>query len=631
MSCHKRSEETLNDTATNNKRRRRSLTTEEKIKLLDRLNIGDRPVDLSREFEISDSTIRSYMTSEAQLRKYEKECTMDRSATYFPRDDIQEKMEHLLLAWYEKQCQESKGHSMGSICTKAREIYGELRYTDGNAAAKKSTTGEFKASLSWLANFRKRHDLKFRAIHKNKPVDPISANVYIDTFAKLLRTGGYQPHQVFSAFELSFAWKRLPGCTSIAMEDKFRDRLGNDRISLLLCSNAEGDFYVKPMLIHRTRKPQCLRFTKISELPVFWRCRGRETQSLPKVTPSHFHDWLIQCFTPTVRNYLKLLEKPEYCLLLLSSDLSQMVLPTYDESFLSVESLPEKTTQLLHPLIQSALPVFNSKYLHRFVAQLAQCLEDNSEGDLYKAWQKYSIADAIHNIHKSLEDINAECWRGGWHRLWPEIANELCHNAILTDEIMQIIVQCRLLHGKGLDSIDFEEIKQHLKVGENISNDDQQTKNESQGEEAFPNENLLNNCSRMDFESAANNTENSDDEISIIHFSDDEPLQSDEEAVIEFHQTEDVNIEFGEAKTKLTKGKVLKVKQVKARTQINLINKAFNLSHELVETLRQLETTADISEFSNGIQDLMQPYAELKKKLLQPSIKDFFKSELTFP
>lgn len=669
MACHKRTKGRLENSATNSKRRRRCLTIEDKIKLLDRLKAGEHIMDLSREYEISDSTIRSLISKESLIRKYAEHCSKHtyRSVAYIPRDEVQEKMERQLYLWYEEQLQYAGRQSMSSICAKAREIYRSLKSKEQitkmndnniNNNGLQLESRDFKASKSWFIKFRKRYNLEFHTTCNNQPIDHSVCNLYSTQFTKILQAENFQPCQVFSAFELSFAWKCLPSCTFIAKEDKSRDKMSYDRISLLLCNNAQGNFCVKPMLIHRTRMPHCLRNNKISELPVFWRCRGRQTQSLPKVTPSHFHDWLIQCFTPTVRNYLQIMEMPERCLLLLSSDLQQMVLPTYDESFLRVEFLPENTAQLLHPIAQSVLPIFHCKYLRRFFGHLVQCLEGKTQADLYKAWQKYCIADAIDNMHESLEDISVECWKSGWCQLWPKIGIEPCHNSQLADEITHVAINGNQLPGEGFADMTIDDIKEHLKLGESLSNDETKTQivttqqisginfekfhaykyeNSAEPPVQKENEELISLCSENDTQSDDDDIfvnkgkkEVSDNEISIqFDVSDDEVHvfeQSDEEAVIEFHQTEDVN-EVGSKIQMPTRSNttIIAERNTVAREQIQIINKAFDLTRDLLETLGQLESETDLPQFKSGLNNLMQPYAELKNKLLQPSIKDYFR------
>ncbi|XP_017472025.1 PREDICTED: tigger transposable element-derived protein 1-like [Rhagoletis zephyria] len=653
------------------KRRRRCLTIEEKIKLLDRLKAGERPMDLSREFEISDSTIRSLVNSETQLRKYGGQCTKNgcSSAAYIPRDEVQEKMEQQLYSWYEEQRQKKDMQSITNICAKARALYAQLKDKDERSKISLNTISageayelqfddrEFKASKSWFMKFRKRFNLEFRSVYKTEPLDPAAADMYPSTFAKLVETGGYQPHQVFTAFELSFAWKRMPSSTFVAKMDKSREKIRNYRISLLLCGNAKGNFHVKPMLINRARNPYCLRTAKFNDLPVFWRSRSRTTQSVPKVTASHLHDWLTLCFTPTARNYLKEMEMPQRCLLLLGYEMQQLVFPTYDDSFLRVEFLPENTSPLLQPLTQSVVPLFQCKYLRRFYEHLLHNLGEKSIENLYKVWHKYSIADAIEIIHESIGDISVDFWKGGWSRLWPKVIRESNRNSIISEEITHCAFIGNQLPGEGFFNMTTDDIRQYLKLDDIIPCDGEQEQeavsNQVIIEKSSPqvlnivssedvdneSDELISLCSAPDSHCNEANDDAaemySDDENEItIQFDETEDgamseiEQTDEEAVIEFHETEDFNLDEisqgAERKTSLQIYDIQKQNHSKARIQIGIINKALSLTHELTDTIKQLETHANFTDFAQGLEDLMQPYANLKKQLLQPSIKDYY-------
>ncbi|XP_067641526.1 tigger transposable element-derived protein 1 isoform X2 [Eurosta solidaginis] len=407
------------------KKRRRCLTVEEKISLLDRLQAGERLMDLSRQLDISDSTIRAIIKCESSLRKYAETCTKQeyQSVAYITRDKVLAKMEQLLYVWHEGHRQQGKILNQPVICIKARELYAQLKGEEPDSADTNNDeelqldVREFKASKSWYLNFRKRYNLEDNTKCKNDP----AVISYAATFSTIIQSGSYQPQQVFNAIEFPFEWKRMPNSTLIAQTNKKLDKFRYDGVSLLLCGNAQGNFHIKPMLINRSSTPACLRTTKLNDLPVFWRSLGNRTQGLPKVEQSHFHDWLTKCFTPSARRFLQIMELPQRCLLLVNSDFQQMVLPAYDDTFLRIEFLPLNASQPLQPLAQSVLPIFQCKYLQRFFSHLLQNTELKTIEKIFKVWHKYNIANAIDIIHESLEDINTECWQSGWHQLWPEL------------------------------------------------------------------------------------------------------------------------------------------------------------------------------------------------------------------
>lgn len=227
------------------------------------------------------------------------------------------------------------------------------------------------------------------------------------------------------------------------------------------------------------------------------------------------------------------------------------------------------------------------------------------------------------------------------NKFFSQIGTEPCHNSQLADEITLIAINARQLPGNGFADMTIDDIKEYLKLGESRSSEETEIPKETAQQisganiEKFQclksaepadqkgNEELISLCSENDTHSSdadifINNVikEVSDNEISIRFDGSDE--QSDEEAIIEF-ETED----FNEVERKTQKPTILN--NSKACEQIQIINKALGLKRELLDTLGKLETQTDLPQFISGLNDLMQPYAELKKKLLQPSIKDYFK------
>ena len=114
-----------------------------------------------------------------------------------------------------------------------------------------------------------------------------AANNFKKKFSEIIQEGAYSCHQVFNADETTLFWKTMPM---------------KDRLSLLLCANASGDFKVKPMLVYNNENPRSFRENRVvkSELPVMWKSNTKAW-----VTRSLFFEWLHEVFAPSVRKYLE--------------------------------------------------------------------------------------------------------------------------------------------------------------------------------------------------------------------------------------------------------------------------------------------------------------------------------------
>ncbi|XP_045609736.2 uncharacterized protein [Procambarus clarkii] len=82
------------------------------------------------------------------------------------------------------------------------------------------------------------------------PVDHNATVLYAAEFAAIIKEEGYSPEQVFNAGETGLFWKRLPSKTFLMEEEKatLGFKASKDRLSLLFCSNAAGDFKLPPVL-----------------------------------------------------------------------------------------------------------------------------------------------------------------------------------------------------------------------------------------------------------------------------------------------------------------------------------------------------------------------------------------------
>ncbi|GFW93003.1 tigger transposable element-derived protein 1 [Trichonephila clavipes] len=107
---------------------------------------------------------------------------------------------------------------------------------------------EFSAGKEWLTGFLKRNALhNIKITRESARTDEGAAKVFPEELAKIIEDGDYSADQVFNADETGLYWKKLPNRTYIAKDEKTASghKASNDRVTLLLCSNASGDRMLK--------------------------------------------------------------------------------------------------------------------------------------------------------------------------------------------------------------------------------------------------------------------------------------------------------------------------------------------------------------------------------------------------
>ena len=75
-----------------------------------------------------------------------------------------------------------------------------------------------------------------------------------------------------------------------------------DRLTLLMCGNASGDFKVKPLLVYHPDNPRVLRQNnaKKGKLPLMWRANAK-----PWVTRQSFTEWMHEVYAQSVKNIFR--------------------------------------------------------------------------------------------------------------------------------------------------------------------------------------------------------------------------------------------------------------------------------------------------------------------------------------
>jgi len=101
--------------------------------------------------------------------------------------------------------------------------------------------------------------------------------------------------------ETGLFWKKMPRRTYITREEKSMPghKPMKDRLTLLLCGNASGDFKVKPLLIYHSENPRAFKANNVikGRLPVIWRSNTKAWLTRQICT-----EWVHEVFGPVVKN-----------------------------------------------------------------------------------------------------------------------------------------------------------------------------------------------------------------------------------------------------------------------------------------------------------------------------------------
>lgn len=153
------------------KPKRKAISLDTKIKVLNLLALGKRATAVGRHFGISEATVRTIKKKESAIRRSVRFGTEESvKTTLHTRNSAKEKMEKILVMCIEKMVQQGKPVKSGIIKKTAIDIYNRLNEAEADNPTH-SKNYVFAASNGWLKRFRERHNIKLRPGDKSDDED----------------------------------------------------------------------------------------------------------------------------------------------------------------------------------------------------------------------------------------------------------------------------------------------------------------------------------------------------------------------------------------------------------------------------------------------------------------------------
>ncbi|GFT38390.1 tigger transposable element-derived protein 1 [Nephila pilipes] len=164
-------------------RKRKAISLEIKIKILDSLAKGEGSTSVGKSFGLNEATVRTIKRNEKSIREsIIGGSKLSSKITSYCRDTVLEKMEKCLVIWMEGLLQEGELADRYTVKQKALQIYKKLQESEPSSSAQ-ATQGkkkEFSASEGWLTGFLKRNSFLTAPLPASKKDDiPLEPTVVI--------------------------------------------------------------------------------------------------------------------------------------------------------------------------------------------------------------------------------------------------------------------------------------------------------------------------------------------------------------------------------------------------------------------------------------------------------------------
>ena len=221
-------------------KKRHAITMETKVKIIERVERGEKMTDVARSFNLNRSTIGTIIKNKDKILEHVKSAVSMMSTIISKRrGKAMEEMEKLLSMWLQDQHQRRAPLNIMLIQEKAKSLYEDLKKKYGE----ESDGPSFNASCGWFYRFKARANLhNVKVSDETTSADMAAAREFPDILREIIDEGAYLPEQVFNVDETGLYWKRMPDRSYISKEEKLMPgyKAAKDRLTLLFGGNTSG-------------------------------------------------------------------------------------------------------------------------------------------------------------------------------------------------------------------------------------------------------------------------------------------------------------------------------------------------------------------------------------------------------
>ncbi|XP_063238495.1 jerky protein homolog [Bacillus rossius redtenbacheri] len=441
------------------KRKHVTLTIQQKLDIIDRLEKGENRSAIMSCFNIGSSTIYDIRKQKEELEKFAAQGltpknTESRHTLKKPRLEI---LDSAVFAWFSAKLSQGKTVTGPMIIEKAKQLHRDMNM--GSSCV---------FSDGWLKKFKIRHGIqRLDGAGESRPADGNPAEDYKNTFCGLIVRWELTPCQVYNAQVTGLLWRCLPTSALVGENEKCAaafDR-NKDRLTVLLCANASGDHQLTPFVIGKYKKPRALK--EAPNLPVHY-----DAQSDACMTADLFKDWFFHHFVPQVKEDFRKRGMPENsrAILLLDNCTAHPPAAYLVSGNISADYLPPNVTPSIQPMDQGVMQDFKCFYRMCFLQGLLDC-----DCDVKNFQKHFNVKDAIFAIALAWSQVKESTLQRCWRKLWPsdedadrdlDVSSD-CQNMVL--DLVDAVPDNPLTDVPRDEVLDWIEVDKCVPVAEELS------------------------------------------------------------------------------------------------------------------------------------------------------------------
>lgn len=291
--------------SSSSKRKRKCLSIQDKLKILDDLETGVSYAIIQERYGIGKSTVGDIKAKKEEIIAYKNRLNDEGQSASAKK--VKSGTDEAVYLWFCQQREKGNPVSGPILQTKAKQL-NALIYPDGK---------NFDASCEWQHRFCKRHSIRqLTMTGESVSCNREAAEKFVATLAATIKEEAYTQDQIFNCDETSLYFRMLPNKTLTSHKE--RPAAGRkkqmERVTLNICANASGTSKLPLHIIGKSIKPRCFKNCNMETIPIRYSAQKNSWMTSPI-----FKSWFHELFVPHIKHKLSAIGQPEKAILLLDN------------------------------------------------------------------------------------------------------------------------------------------------------------------------------------------------------------------------------------------------------------------------------------------------------------------------
>uniref|UniRef100_A0A2H8TNS6 Jerky-like n=1 Tax=Melanaphis sacchari TaxID=742174 RepID=A0A2H8TNS6_9HEMI len=381
------------------KRKHITLTLVEKLEILNKLENGDKLLNLANEFGVGRTTIYDIRKNSEKIKSFFKNNKSLKSMRKTLKTGEFPEIEDALYLWFLQERNRQTPISGEILKEKAKYFYKKITHKN-----------DFQASDGWLDKFKNRFGLRLLCMTGEKlSCDVNSVEPYKEKFQKVIQELSLTPDQVYIADESGFLLHLLPKKTFVHHEELNAPgrKIIKDRITFMPCSNASGTHKLNLLVVGKPKNPRA--FKNVS-LPVDYK-----NQNKAWMTKSIFVEWFHETFVPSVEKFNKKQNLSKNALLIVENCPDHPI-DDLNHSFIRVMFLPPNVTSILQSMDQNVIQAVKMHYKKSLLYKVL-----SKDDCVIKSLKEINLKDVVFSLANAWSNVSKKMIVCSWKNLWPNM------------------------------------------------------------------------------------------------------------------------------------------------------------------------------------------------------------------